>query len=409
MGQFRWYLGSLAAWYLSFGMQTILFAWLVAVVLEEPAQRVGIAQMATLAPSILFMLLGGAVADRADGRRLLIRYHVLASLPPLALAGLVAAGALTYPALLVYGLVAGTLGAFVIPARDALLTRVVSHGRQRAIAVSSAGQFICQLAGIVVAGAAGRLGAVPLLVGQAVVLALGGLAISRLAPAPPVAHHGGESRLMAIRDGIRAVTASPRLFPVMAVMPAVGVLYGGAFAVLLPLIVRDVYGGGSAELALVTSCFWAGTLGSTMLQIRFGALQRPGRAMSLALINGAVVLAAMALAVPLWGFALICLLWGIGAGVVITQGRTIVQLDSPESHRARALAIYQLGFTGGSPVGALGMGYLTALTGPRAAALYPAAAMFVVLGVLLLRSGLWRHSAEPAVSRRGRSDPGSGS
>ena len=101
----------------------------------------------------------------------------------------------------------------------------------------------------------------------------------------------------------------------------------------------------------------------------------------------------MAVPGPLWVFALICLVWGVGAGVALTQGRTIVQLETPESHRARVLAIFQLGFTGGSPIGALGMGYLAAHVGPRLAVIYPAAAMVVVLVFLFGRSGLWRHAA----------------
>ncbi len=255
--QFRWYLGGVAAWFTGFGLQMIVFPWLVAVVLREPAQRVGIAQMAMMAPAIAFMLLGGAVADRADCRRLLLRYHVLAALPPLALAAIVAAGALRYPALLAYGIAMGTLGAFVVPARDALLTRVVHRGRERAIAVTSAGQFIFQLIGIVVAGWAGRIGAQVLLVGQAALLAAGALAVSRLAPAPPAAaHRRDENRLAAMRDGLREAAESDRIFPVIVAMLAVGVLYGGAFAVTLPLIVRDVYGGGSGELALVNTCFF---------------------------------------------------------------------------------------------------------------------------------------------------------
>jgi MFS family permease len=358
---------------------------------------VGIAQMAMMAPAIVFMLLGGAVADRADCRRLLLRYHFLAALAPLALAGIVAVGALGYSSLLGYGIVMGTLGAFVVPARDALLTRVVRRGRERAIAVTSAGQFIFQLVGIVVAGWAGRIGAQALLVGQAVILAAGAVAVSRLAPAPPAAaHRHDESRLAAMRDGLREVARSERIFPVIVAMLAVGVFYGGAFSVILPLIVRDVYGGGSGELALVNTCFWGGTIASTVLQIRLGALRRPGRAVLLALSGGAVVLAAMAAPGPLWIFALICLVWGIGAGVTLTQGRTIVQLEAPESHRARVLAIFQLGFAGGAPIGALGMGYLVALTGPRLAAIYPAAGMVVVLGFLIARSGLWRHVAGSA-------------
>jgi MFS family permease len=395
--QFRWYLGGAAAWFMSFGTQMIVFPWLVAVVLKEPAQRVGIAQMAMMAPAIVFMLLGGTVADRADCRRLLVRYHILAALPPLVLAGTSAAGALGYPALLAYGIAMGTLGAFVVPTRDALLTRVVHRGRERAIAVTSAAQFVFQLVGIVVAGWAGRIGAQALLLGQSVLLVAGALAVSRLAPAPPAAaHRHGESRLAAMRDGLREAVRSDRIFPAIVAMLAVGVLYGGAFAVTLPLIVRDVYGGGSGELALVNTCFWGGTIASTVLQIRLGALRRPGRAVLLALAWGAVVLASMSVPGPLWVFALICLVWGVGGGVMITQGRTIVQLEAPESHRARVLSIFQLGFAGGSPVGALAMGYVTAITGPRQAAIYPAAAMVVVLAFLFLRSALWRHASERA-------------
>jgi MFS family permease len=394
--QFRWYLGGVASWFASFGIQVIVFPWLVAVVLQEPAQRVGIAQMAMMAPAIAFMLLGGAVADRGDCRRLLLRYHVLAALPPLALASIVGGAALAYPALLAYGIAMGTLGALMMPARDALLTRVVRLGRERAIAVTSAGQFIFQLVGIVAAGWAGRIGARSLLVGQAVLLAAGALAVSRLAPAPPTAaHRHDESRIAAMRDGLREAVRSDRIFPVIVAMLAVGVFYGGAFAVTMPLIVRDVYGGGSGELALVNTCFWCGTIASTMLQIRLGVLRRPGRAVLLAVAGGAVVLAAMAAPAPLWIFALICLVWGVGGGVSLIQGRTIVQLEAPESHRARVLAIFQLGFAGGAPVGALAMGYVTALTGPRHAAIYPAAAMLVVLAFLVRRSALWRHTAVP--------------
>ena len=87
----------------------------------------------------------------------------------------------------------------------------------------------------------------------------------------------------------------------------------------------------------------------------------------------------------------------------LTQGRIIVQLETPESHRARALAVFQLGFTGGSPIGALGMGYLAGQLGPRSAVLYPAAAMAVVLTVLFRRSGLWGHTATSTLSTPARS------
>jgi MFS family permease len=388
---FPWYLGGIASWFSSFGMQTIVFPWLVTVVLHEPPARVGLAQMSLSAPSILFMALGGAVADRTDVRRLLVRGHFMAALPPLVLAAAIAQGHFAYGGLIAYALAVGMVGAFVMPARDAMLGRVAGADVGRAVAVMSATQFAAQLAGIAAGAAAGRLGAPTLLILQGVVLALGGLAAIQLPAAPPLAHAGG-SRLAAMRDGVREARKSEVIWPVLVAQLAVGILYVGAFLVILPLMVRDVYHGGSPELSLVSFCFWGGTIAATLVQIRLGSLRHPGRAILLALMLGAVVLAAMSLASPFPTFLALCLMWGLGAGVVITQGRTLIQIAAPESHRARILSLFQLGLMGGAPIGALLIGYLAALTGPRAAAVYPAAVLVAVLAVLAARSELWRRA-----------------
>jgi MFS family permease len=387
---FPWYLAGTGSWFASSGMQTIVFPWLVTVVLHEPAARVGIAQMSLMAPSIFLMLLGGAVADRADCRRLLVRGHLVAAVPPLVLGAAIAGGGLTYGGLIAYALAVGAAGAFVLPARDAMLTRVAPGGLGRAVAVMTATQFAAQLVGIAVGGSAGAIGAPALLFLQAAALAFGGIAALRLPAAPPVAGASARSRLGAMRDGLRAAADSPILVPVLIANLAVGVLYVGAFLVILPLIVRDVYGGGSGQLSLVSLGFWGGTIGSTLVQIRLGALRRPGRAIVLALFLGAGVLAAMAWPGPFPAFVALCLVWGLGAGVVMTQARTLVQAAAPETHRARILSLFQLGLMGGAPVGALLIGYLAAFTGPRGAVVYPAAGMLLVLAGLLLRSRLWQ-------------------
>jgi MFS family permease len=387
---FPWYLAGVSSWFVSSGMQTIVFPWLVTVVLHESAARVGVAQMSLMAPAIFLMLLGGAVADRADCRRLLVRGHLVAAVPPLLLGVVIARGGLTYGGLIVYALAVGTAGAFVMPARDAMLTRVAAGGLGRAVAVMTAIQFAAQLVGIAVGGSAGAIGAPALLLLQAAVLAFGGIAALRLPAAPPVVGAATRSRLHAMGDGLRAAAGSPILVPVLIANLAVGVLYVGAFLVILPLIVRDVYGGGSVELSLVSLGFWGGTIGSTLVQIRLGTLRRPGRAIVVALFLGAGVLAAMTWPIPFPAFVGLCLVWGLGAGVVMTQARTLVQSAAPETHRARILSLFQLGLMGGAPVGALLIGYLAALTGPRGAAVYPAGCMLLVLAGLLRRSRLWR-------------------
>src|SRR3981189_1450139 len=124
----------------------VLFPWLVAVVLHMDAFAVGAAQAALMAPSLLFLPLGGLVADRGNPRRLLLRYHMLYAAPPLVLAVVLMEGGLSYPLLIAYGLAAGSIGAFAVPTRDALLPVVAGKGNlPRAVALATALQFGGQL------------------------------------------------------------------------------------------------------------------------------------------------------------------------------------------------------------------------------------------------------------------------
>src|SRR4051812_47346622 len=158
------YLLGLASWFVPFGIQMVLFPWLVAVVLHMDAFAVGLAQAAVMAPSLLFLPLGGLVADRGNPRRLLMRYHLLYAMPPLALAVVLWGGGLSYPLLIAYGLIAGSIGAFAVPTRDALLPVVAPKGGlPRAVALATALQFGGQLLGIACASTADRFGPVPLL------------------------------------------------------------------------------------------------------------------------------------------------------------------------------------------------------------------------------------------------------
>ena len=179
----------------------------------------------------------------------------------------------------------------------------------------------------------------------------------------------------------------------MVAIAAVGAFYVGAFVVVVPLLVRDAHAGGAGELAIVNFCFWGGTVAATLVQVRRRAIDRPGRAILLSLAFGAVILAAMALPTAFWTFVGLCTVWGAGAGITMTQARTIAQLAAPPAHRARVLAVFQFGLLGGAALGAVTMGYVVGAVGPRNAVIYPALAMAVVLAWLATRSGLWRQEA----------------
>ena len=56
--------------------------------------------------------------------------------------------------------------------------------------------------------------------------------------------------------------------------------------------------------------------------------------------------------------------------------------------RARIMALYNLGFMGGAPLGAVVVGYLIKYQGPKDAVFVPAVAMFFVVLFLVFRTRL---------------------
>jgi len=387
---FQIYLAGLGSWFVPLGIQTVLFPWLVAVVLHMDAFAVGVAQMAIMAPSLLFLPLGGLVADRGNPRRLLLRYHVFYALPPLALALVLTQGGLSYPLLIVYGLAAGSVGAFAVPTRDALLPVLTQGNLPRAVALATALQSAGQLVGMACASTADRLGVVPLLMVQAGLVLLGLVAVWRLPEPPP--HPPAEHPVFwrSVADGVAEAARSDQMWPVLMINIGIGIFYVGPFMAVLPLVVRDVYGGSSGEIAYVNLAFWAGMI---LASVAFAGLARRftlrGRLMTAAVSAGAVILFAMALFPSFVMLAGLCFIWGIGAGITLTQGRTVIQIVAPPTHRARLMSLFQLGIGGGGPIGAFLAGSLAAVWGLQMALILPAIAMAVVIVFVLACSRIW--------------------
>lgn len=385
-----WYMGGQATWFASVGIQFVLFPFIVTNLLDETPLRIGLAQLSLSGPAILFMLLGGATADRSDPRRILVRVHLLAAVAPFGLAYLMFSGGLTYNAMLVYGLVMGTASAFAMPARDTTLTLVARSNVQRAVTLAMAVQQTTQLAGMIAAVSAASLGAPVLFLVQGILFLIGAFAALRLPHKEMDPNEEHPSRARAIVDGLTHVLGSRTLLPVIVTMFAIGIFYIGVMLVILPLMVRDIYEGGVVELGLVNIAFWGGTIISTVTLLRFGHVVRRGRIVLTAITIGMLIVVTFSFDLPFWLRCLLCLFWGLGAGCTMTMARTIVQEESSEVFRARALAIFQLGFAGGAPLGAVLMGALANYLGPLQACLVPAGGMALVLLWVYTRTGLWQ-------------------
>ncbi len=394
------FFGVVAAWFIPHGLQIVLFPWLLAVYLHLPPDLVGLGQSALQLPGLFLALLAGSLADRWDTRRLIMRLHLLAALPPICLALLIWNGLFSFPVLLVYALVMGSIISFVNPTRDAMLAMVAQGNLQRVVTGTTGVQFGVQIVGYAIAMLAGVVGPAPLLVVQGVAVSFGAMLARRL----PVRAPRGEARvagniLHEVVDGVRLAARSPKIAPVLLLSFCGSVLYLGAFFVLIPVLIRDVYGGGAREIGLTNIAFMVGTILMTVLLLRVGGIRRRGRAYMLANLWGAgMALLVISFGVPFAVMVLMLGVWGAAAGIGMSMSRTILQEHTPDSHRARVFSIYQLCFMAGGPAGSLMMGYLVKILGPVQAALIPPLGMLVVVVTVYLRTGLWQigEPEEPA-------------
>ena len=398
------YLVIQASWFAAFGLQMVLFPFIIANLLGESPTKLGLAQMALSAPSVVFILFGGVVAERAEGRTILILLHLLAAVPAAALGWWILDGDIAFSILIVYALTMGTIGAFMMPARDAILNEVVERrqasGRditlQQGVAYASLMQFGAQIAGLAIAGFATAATVGALLGVQAAIVAVGAIAAVFLARGRKV--HTGRSGFGAafgdIADGFRTVNQSPVLFAMTLSMLGVGVFIIGAFLVVLPIVNRDVYGLGSDGIRNMFVIFWFGAFLSSAALSRLKEIDRPGRLMLLAQFLGSACILVMMMQVPYVLFLTIVFLWGLAAGVSITLSRSIVQRAAPPDRLARVLSIYQLGFMGGAPFGAWLMGVLTDVLGVGLIPLVPALGMMILIAYMIAATPIWRMQPE---------------
>ena len=373
-------------------MQSVVFAWLVTLLLREPAERVGLAQMSILLPGMLFILLAGAIADRVGLRRQALWAQLFAALTPFLLIYFLSEGALTYGVVILYALLMGLAQAFVTPARDGLLNLVAGNDVQRMVMLTSLCQFGFQIIGYTLAGFADTVGPIYILGVQSFILLAGcGALIAMGDVGKPLADPNKQSTVLKdFREGATAVAGNPLLRAVMIQNVAMGIFFMGVFIVAFPIVLREVYNGTSADLASLNAVNSLGLVLTIVVLLRLGQIERAGRSLLLAQFAGEIVLMLSGLVVQKSMFIFFVFLWGVCGGLAMPMSRTIMQQTAPPALRARVMSFYAFSFMGAGPLGALWAGYMADAYGPQLAIVISAGGMALLVAVMAFVSPLWR-------------------
>ena len=384
-----WYLVSSASFVIPLGVGQLLLPWLLAIYLEESATRIGLAQMIAQLPVVMLVLWGGWLGDRMDQRRLLIYLTGIMTIPPLVLAAIFYWGSVTYLVVVLYSVIMGCFMAFVQPARDALVNRVAGQRIQQVVTITVGLQWGVQIIGFAIGSTADFVGPTILLLLISLFMGAAMLAVKLIPPLEEIENEATDGIVSQIKDGLRIAWSNLKIRTAMLQILALAVFFSGAYLVLLPVMIRELYGGGSLGLAGGFGFNLAGTVLATLVLMKTGRIRYPGRALIFGTLFSCSFLLTLTLPLVDWLFYLILFFWGAGGGLIVIMSRSIVQENAPDTHRARIMSIFSLAMMGGSPIGSLLMGLLIDQVGVHMATLFPVIGMIITALFLVVRLPLW--------------------
>jgi len=331
------YIGSVGT-ALGYTMQATIAAWLMAT-LTSSALMVALVQTASTAPSLLFGLVAGALADIVDRRRVLLITQVLLLTATLALGAATLAGMIGPTALLVLTFLVGIGFTFYMPAQQALVNDLVPRTElPRAVALSAVAFNLARAVGPALAGGiAAWLSSGSALLASALffvwmIVALRGWAKPvRSIPGVP------ETLLAGVRSGLRYLQHSPPLRALVIRNLSFAVCASALWA-LLPLVARDELRLGAGGFGMLLGFFGAGAV--------VGALWIPRHLQKVSLntvVSGGYLLWAIAaLIIAFAPWAIMAVVGTCAAGAawvsVFASLSAGTQTSAPAWVRARAVA-----------------------------------------------------------------------
>lgn len=363
--------------------------WLMTSLAPVPL-LVALVQVATILPTFLLALPGGALADIVDRRRFLIGTQLWTMAMAALLAGLTLAHLTTAWSLLGLTFAIGIGYALTAPAWSAIIPDLVPRGDLvQAIALGGIGFNLARALGPALAGILLLLGGSGLtfsLYTVSFVAVLWALFVWRGPRRATSATLPREHLISAMRAGTRFARNTPAIRSAMIRCFAFALPAAAPWA-LLPLVVREQLHLGPGMFGLILGVMGAGGVSSGLLMPFFAGRMSRGTFVFAASLVSCAGMALLGLARH-WAVAAAGMaLFGTGWVAVFALTQATAQLVCPPWVRARALAIYQLSFNGALALGSVGWGILGGRIG-LSAALLAAGALGAVLAVAVRAFGL---------------------
>jgi predicted MFS family arabinose efflux permease len=360
-----------------------------------------------LGPLVAMSLLGGAIADRSDRRRLLLLDQIALAASAGALAALAFVGSPPIAALYVLGGLVAGFGAVQNVTRSAILPNLVAPERLRSALALSFGLY--QLTLVIGPGIGGLLIGV-LGVGWAYALdAATCLAtvftVLAIRPQPPQTEEVERPPVLhSIAEGLRYVRGNQALVGSFAI-DLVAMTFGMPRALFAVLAV-SVYHAGAEGTGLLYAAVSAGATVAALTTGWIEHARRLGMIVIYAVVVWGAAIAGAGIVSSLWPAAALLAVAGAADSVSAVCRSSINQMVTPDAMRGRMSSVFSLVVTSGPRLGDVESGTVAGLAGARfsvaSGGLACIAGVFVVVAAF---PALARFDAEEVLAARAAPSP----
>ena len=354
---------------------------------SHSAGAVGTVLAARSIPNIVFLLIGGVIADRLPRHLVLVAANTISGLTQGLAAALVLTGHATIWQLAAIEAVNGVASAFVMPAMTGILPSIVDRDDlPQANAVSGFARSVALIGGGAVAGViVGFTGPGVGLAVDGVTFCLAAFLLSRLRIPRIVRDH--TSVIHDLRVGWTEFVSRQWVWVIVLAFGLLNMIFSACYNTLGPVIANDTFG--RAGWGIVSAGFGAGLIVGGIVMIRVKP-KYPLRNGMLGVLLAAPIFVCLALAPNTIAVAAMAFVVGIGFEMFGIGWETALGQHIPLDKMSRVSSYDLLGSFIANPVGQLSVGYVAAVVSIKAVELYGAALHILIVFATLLVPSVWR-------------------
>jgi MFS family permease len=344
---------------LALSIATLAETWYVVSVLHAK-ERLGLVIIALSVPRVLFMMIGGVVADRLPRSAILVASLLVRVALMFGVAALLHIGRLPLWGLALFAFAYGVLDAFFWPARDALLPGIVVRedlGRANSVMLTT-NQIGLVIGPVVGAGLLAALTYPQVFTITALSLGLGALFLSRVRESGHERRREARHMMDELREGVHYALSAPVLRALMLIYGFANLLFMGPLGLGIPIVASDNLHGTAVHLSLLESSLAAGMITAGLLHAVWSPRGRRLLTITVVIAFEGLCVAALAHTVHLGAAMLLQFLIGFG---IISNNVPMLSLLQEASDPARIGRVMSLNTVASMGLAPISYAMVTAL------------------------------------------------